>query len=648
MCGIAGLWLGPGRSADRAVVEDMTRCLSHRGPDEEGYLFEEGVGLGQRRLSIIDLAGGRQPIWNEEGTVAVVFNGEIFNYVELRKDLEGRGHRFRTHTDTETIVHAYEEYGRDFLTRLNGQFAIALWDRPRQTLVLARDRLGIRPLFYTRRPDGTLAFASEMKSLFRLPGFRAEIDPQGLNHVFTFWVTVPPRTTFKDVMELAPGECLWVTPEKTESRRYWKHSFPGAKDYPDLPIGHYIEGLKEILNDSLRLQLRADVPVAAYLSGGLDSSILSSLVKRHHNPDLLTYSVAFKDPAFDERAYQVQVAEYLGTRHSTIDVDYEGVAASFPLAVWYAERPMIRTAPAPLFDLAGLVRRSGVKVVLTGEGADEIYAGYNIFREDKVRRFWAREPDSKGRPLLLSSLYPYINKNPAARAFWRAFFSKGLADTDHRYYSHLIRWNNTAYIKGLLEPSFRARMDDEEMYHELDRYVDPDMMRWHPLCRAQYLEMVLFMSGYLLSSQGDRMMMGNSVEGRFPFLDHRVVEHAATIPPKYKIRFLEEKHILKRAFADIIPEPVVKRPKQPYRAPIGPSFLGGGRGEASAVLEDGAIRAAGYFDPAAAGQLLAKLRKAPGSQSSAREEMSLVGMASLHLLHRQFVEGRGMPAVPGR
>lgn len=642
MCGIAGILESPGRDADPAVVRSMTRMLSHRGPDEEGYHEEGRLALGQRRLSIIDLAGGRQPIYNEDRSICVVFNGEIFNYLELRRDLERKGHRFYTHTDTETIVHAYEEYGRDYLSRLNGQFAIALWDGRRQELGLARDRLGIRPLFYARPRAGTLLFASEMKALFRYPGLRAEIDPQGINQIFTFWANVPPRTPFLGVSELRAGESLWIGPDRTESSLYWKPTFPDAGDYSDRPLSHFVEGLRDILHDSLSLQLRADVPVAAYLSGGLDSSILASLVKRRHNPDLFTFSLAFSEAAYDERSFQAQVAAYLGTRHRSVEVDNRQVADAFSRAVWFAERPLTRTAPAPMLSLAGLVREAGIKVVLTGEGADEIFAGYNIFREDKVRRFWARQPDSTLRPRLLSALYPYINKNPAAQMFWRAFFKKGLTDTGNRYYSHLIRWGNTAAIKDLFHPDFRARMDDEAMYRELDAFVDPDMLRWHPLCRAQYLEMTLFMSGYLLSSQGDRMMMGNSVEGRFPYLDHRVVEFASSIPPQYKLRSLDEKHILKRAFADVVPKAVVDRPKQPYRAPIVPCFLGDHKSEASSMLEEDVIAKAGFFQPAESGRLLAKLRKGIGGQASAREEMALTGMVSLHLLNRQLVEGRGV------
>lgn len=642
MCGIAGIFNPDGRPVDPGVLRAVTRIQAHRGPDDEGYYERDGVGLGQRRLSIIDLSGGKQPIHNEDKTVWTVFNGEIFNYIELQEMLVKKGHRFYTHSDTEVIVHLYEEYGLDFVDHLNGQFGIAIWDETKGRLVLARDRVGIRPVFYSQRPDGALVFGSEMKALFRYPGFAPEIDPHGLAQIYTFWVNVPPRTVFRGVQELGPGRMLIADRGgNVKVRQYWRHEFPGAKDYEDKPISHYIEKLREILHDSTTLQLRADVTVATYLSGGLDSSIISALVKKFHNRDLITFSVAFKDKAFDESGYQKQMVDYLGTDHRMMEVDYADIGRDFEKVVWYAERPMIRTAPAPLYALAGLVRKNGVKVVLTGEGSDEIFGGYNIFREDKLRRFWARDPSSKMRPALLSRLYPYINKNAGAQAFWRMFFRKGMEDTSNPYYSHLIRWNNTSWIKGLFEQSFQARMPgEEELFADLDAYMDPGMDRWHPLCRAQYLEMVLFMSGYLLSSQGDRMMMGQSIEGRFPFLDHRLIEFAATIPPKYKLRILDEKHILKRAYTDLVPKEIVDRPKQPYRAPIYKCFLDPKANLAASLLTRDSVETMGYFQPDAIAKLLEKAGSAEKGPSE-REDMALVGVASLHLLHHHFLSPGG-------
>jgi asparagine synthase (glutamine-hydrolysing) len=564
--------------------------------------------------------------------------------VELRDELRKKGHRFVTHSDTEVIVHGYAEWGAGVLDHLNGQFAIAVWDKPNRKLLLARDRVGIRPLFYATAPDGSLIFASEMKALLRHPGMRAEIDPQGISQIFTFWVNVPPRTVFKGIQELPAGHYLIATPEGMRTAAYWKHRFPDAKDYEDKPLEHWTERLREILFDSTTLQLRADVPVAAYLSGGLDSSIITALVKQNHNPGLITFSVAFADKAFDERSYQMQMVDFLKTDHRLIEVDYGDIGKAFSDVMYYAEKPMIRTAPAPLMSLSGLVRKNGIKVVLTGEGSDEIFGGYNIYREDKVRRFWAQNPESKWRPLLISSLYHYVNKNPSAQVFWRAFFKKGLTDTRNPYYSHLIRWGNTAQLKSLFTPAFRERMGSEEaLMPELDAFVDKDMMRWHPLCRAQYLEMVLFMSGYLLNSQGDRMMMGNSIEGRFPFLDHRVIEFAATIPPKYKIKVLNEKYILKKAYEKLLPAEIVNRPKTPYRAPISRCFMDEKANLGASLLATEKIREFGYFEPDQAAKLVAKAKKNVDGNISERDEMAMVAMVSTQLLHEHFIR----PKAPG-
>ena len=641
MCGIAGIFNRSRRPVDPAVLRSMARIQRHRGPDDEGYYLNEksggNVGLGQMRLSIIDLSGGRQPIHNEEKNIWVVFNGEIFNYPELRAELEKKGHRFYTHTDTETIVHAYEEYGLDFVDHFNGQFAIALWDEKQNRMVLARDRVGICPLFYSQLPDGGLIFSSEMKGLFQHPGIKPEMDPKGIGQIFTFWANVPPRTVFKDVRELPPAYVLVATPEKIETRRYWEMKFPDAGDYGDRPLKYYASGVRELLHDATKLRLRADVPVGAYLSGGIDSSVIAALVKKHHNPGLMTFSVTFSDAAYDEKIHQMEMVRHLGVDHRSIETNPADIGRAFPQVVWHAEKPMLRTAPAPLYRLAGLARENGIKVVLTGEGSDEIFGGYNIFIEDRIRRFWARQPDSKMRPALLSRLYPEYNKSATIQGFWRQFFRKGLADTDNPFYSHLVRWQNTAQLQGLFNADFRKQMGGEDEHHaELESYISPDMMRWDPLCRAQYLETTLFMSGYLLSSQGDRMLLGQSVEGRFPFLDHRLMEFAATIPPGYKINGLREKHVLKEAFRDLVPESILNRPKQPYRAPISPCFMDRHAGRVDALSTE-TTRTCGYFQPDAVEKLVAKLGKSGGAEASAREDMAVSGIVSLHLLHDQFI-----------
>lgn len=639
MCGIAGIYNRTiEHSVDPSILQRMTDSLRHRGPDESGYFIDGNIGLGHSRLSIIDLSTGQQPIYNEDKSLCVILNGEIFNYIELRESLVKQGHVFYTNSDTEVLPHLYEQYGSAFLEHLNGQFAIALWDSNKNELLLARDRVGIRPLFYSLQGD-TFLFGSEMKAILCHPHCSAKIDPAGLDEIFSLWVNIPPRTVFQNIKELAPGHFLTVSRDGTQTRQFWKLEYPDENEYDDKPFSFYCDRLNELLYDAVTLRLRADVPVAAYLSGGIDSSIISMLVKKYHNNELITFSVAFRDNEYDERGYQMEMVKFLETNHHIVEANYENIGDSFYDVIKYAEKPMIRTAPAPLHILSGLVRDNNIKVVLTGEGADEVFGGYNIFKEDKIRRFWSRYPDSKLRPLLLSSLYPYIAKDSRAGKFWQLFFKKGLTDTDNAYYSHLIRWNNTSQVKNYFHEDYRKEFNQERIFDTLNAYIDPDIKRWHPLCRAQYLEKVLFMSGYLLSSQGDRMMMGNSIEGRFPFLDHRVIEFANTIPPKFKIKVLNEKYILKKTYQDSLPGSIINREKQPYRAPIGKCFTVGNNRSAS-QLSRKAIEDYGYFNSGSVEKLLNKFSPDSKVKISARDDMALVGIVSTQLLHHHFISSK--------
>jgi len=640
MCGITGIYnRNNSFSFDKIVLENMIAKLNHRGPDDQGFYLDKNIGLAQSRLSIIDIAGGKQPIHNEDESIQVVFNGEIFNYIELRQDLLKRGHKFYTNSDTEVIVHAYEQYGLDFVSYLNGQFAIAIWDNNKKELIIARDRVGIRPLFYAINENQQFVFGSEMKAILAHPNFDAEIDPAGISQIFTLWVNVPPQTIFKNIFELPPGHLMTINKKESKIHKYWELTFPGKNEYDDKPISFYSEKLKELLYDSVTIRLRADVPVASYLSGGIDSSIISSLVKKYHNSDLITFSVAFHDKIYDERKYQMEMVNHIQTDHRIVEATYDSIGDSFRDVVYYAEKPMIRSAPAPLYILSRLVRENNIKVVLTGEGADEVFGGYNIFKEDKIRRFWAKFPDSKTRPELLSALYPYIKKDAEqGKSFWQLFFKKELTDVQNPYYSHQLRWDNTSNIKKFLNKDYSKLFDENNhILNPLDNYISKDIMNWHPLSRAQYLEMTLFMSGYLLSSQGDRMMMGNSVEGRFPFLDHRVIEFASTIPPEYKINVLNEKYILKEAYKDILPDSIVKRDKQPYRAPIYQCFLQNGKLNSNNVLNKSKLDEFGYFNSNLIEKLFKKAKNANGQPIAARDDMAIVGITSLQMLHELFV-----------
>jgi asparagine synthase (glutamine-hydrolysing) len=653
MCGIVGIYnLTKHHPIDQSLLERMLGLIRHRGPDEFGIYRDARNGLGSARLSIKDLSTASQPIANEDKTVWIVLNDEIFNYVELRPELEAQGHRFTTISDTEVVVHLYEQYGPRCVDHLNGQFTFAVWDqRPETgggTLFMARDRVGIRPLFYTVA-DGRLVFGSEIKAILAHPAVSARLDLTSLAQVFTFWTTLAPRTVFEDIVEVPPGHTLTARDGQISVERYWGLSFPEDGSEESLSDDEYAEGLRELLTDATQIRLRADVPVGAYLSGGLDSSTITALVRNYTSNYLRTFSIAFADPAFDEREHQERMVEFLGTDHRRVECADADVGRVFPDVLWHTEWPILRTSPAPMFLLSQLVRQNNIKVVLTGEGADEFLGGYNIFKEAKLRRFWARDPDSAMRPLLLKRLYPYVPGLGQGGTFLEAFFRKSLTDTERLDYSHAIRWANTAPLRRFFSPQAQAALDGYDPVLEVIAALKlhPAFERWTPLAQAQYIEITVFMSEYLLSSQGDRMLAAHSVEGRFPFLDHRVIEFASRIPPRLKIHGLNEKYILKRAMRRMLPESVYARAKRPYRAPIHRSFFGDSSPDyVPEMLSPEAIRAAGYFHPQAVARLV---KKAQGAHPlSERDNMALAGILSTQLFHHQFVEnfpGRPIPAV---
>ncbi len=640
MCGICGkLNFKRSEPVEPELIKDMASALHHRGPDEFGFYNEKKIGLGHARLSIIDLSGGQQPMHNEDKNIWIVFNGEIFNYLELRDELIKKGHTFYTKSDTEVIIHAYEEYGSRCVDYLNGQFAFAIWNKRRNELFLARDRMGIRPLFYTIL-NNSIIFSSEAKSILLDKQVKREIDNLALDQIFTFWSCIPPRTIFKNILELPPAHYLIVKDGKIKTERYWDMKFPEEDEYADLPEEYYAEKLEELLIDSTRLQLRSDVPVGAYLSGGLDSSITTALIKRYTNSPLKTFSVAFEDKAYDESGYQKSLVKHLNTDHKEVVCKYTDIAKAFPDVIWHTEKPILRTAPAPLYLLSKLVRDSGIKVVLTGEGADEVLAGYDIFKEAKIRRFWAKMPDSKFRPALLRRLYPYLPAMQTQSKFYlEAFFQTGLSELSDEFFSHLPRWNTTAKIKEFFSNDVKGILNTYNSVDELRRTLDTDFSKWDWLSKAQYIESTKLLPGYILSSQGDRMAMANSVEGRFPFLDHRVVEFCCAIPPNMRMKVLKEKYILKKALGKHLPQEIVKRTKQPYMAPDSKSFFGNGSvpDYVEDMLSSKSIKENGYFNPQAVERLVNKCRK--NLAIGFKDNMALVGILSMQLVDKIFVKG---------
>ena len=646
MCGIAGL-ITPAAASPPAEQElaTMIATLRHRGPDGNRMRVDGQVGLAHARLSIIDPEDGWQPIHNPDRSVWVVLNGEIFNHVELRTSLERLGHRFYTRSDTEVIVHLYDRYGDDFVDHLNGQFAIALHDMRRMRVVLARDRVGIRPLYYHRSAKG-LAFASEAKALFACPRVQRGLDLEALGEVFSFWGTLGSRTVFSGIEQLPPGHRFSIDLRDSTltpvAQRYWQ--WQPLPDLSPRSEDERAEELHALLVDAVRLQLRADVPVGAYLSGGLDSACIAALAKGHTRTPLRTFSLGFADAEFDERPYQQQMVRSLGSEHSEVQVSHDDIATAFARAVWHAESPLVRTAPVPLMLLAGHVHRSGYKVALTGEGADEVFAGYDLFKEARLRRFMAVRPDSRWRGGLLERLYPWLEHSPVRSPdFARRFFQEGSDQRHQPWFAHLTRVRSTQRVLRFLHPDLREQLRAWNPLHTLASGLPDDIAEWKPLARDQHVEAATLLPGYLLSTQGDRMSMAHSVEGRYPFLDHRVIEFANRLPARCKLRGLREKHLLRRALRHELPQTVLERHKQPYRAPDSACFFSGGqplRWVAEALRPE-RLAASGMFDVAAVGHLLEKCRR--GRAIGFPDNMAFVGILSTLLLHEQFVQAGRSP-----
>lgn len=649
MCGIAGYYqLSQKMPPDRELLARMLAIIRHRGPDELGAYFDDRCALGQARLSIIDLSCGSQPLANEDGTIWVTFNGEIFNYLELRPQLERLGHYFRTHSDTEVIVHAYEQYGKDCLKHFNGQFAFVIYDKNRQSLLAARDRLGIRPLFHAIH-KGRFYFASEIKAIFCDPSIPRRIDLKGLDEIFTWWTTAPPRTAFEGINELEAGTYLEIEKGQIRADRYWSMEFPETFD-GKRSTNSWAEELHTLLVDAIRLQLRADVPVGAYLSGGLDSSATTALIKNFTSTPVDTFSIAFHDKAYDESDYQNQMASFLGTHHHQVQCGYHDIAETFPRVIWHTERPIVRTAPTPLYMLSRLVRQSNFKVVLTGEGSDEVFGGYDIFKEALIRTFWARNPDSLWRPSLLRRLYPTLPLSPGrAKYYLEAFYKIGLSQKDAYYFSHIQRITTTTKIKEFLTEDVKSHLVGYDSLAVFGHNLPENFSRWHVLARAQFLEARSLLSGYLLSSQGDRVCAANSIEGRYPFLDHRLVEFAATIPPRLKISGLKEKFILKKAMSKELPRNILDRVKQPYMAPDSNCFVQPDSPEyIGERLSEASLNRTGIFNPIMVAKLREKCAKLSHAHLSFKDNMSFIGILSTQLLHQMYIEDFKIPAGPGR
>ena len=634
MCGISGIFNLNEEKVSQETLHSMLSLIRHRGPDESGIVLLNNIGLGNVRLSIIDLSSGQQPMTNQDKSMWIVYNGEVFNYIELRRDLEKKGVVFQTNCDTEVVLKCYEVYGPDCLSLFNGQYAFAICDVRKKELFLARDRVGIRPLYYYNKSNRFI-FGSEIKCILDHPAVENELNIESLNETFTYWTTLSPNTSFKDIRELSPGHYLKISSKGIEVKKYWNLDYNVNLKYFPKTLDEAAEELDALLEDAVRLRLRSDVPVAAYLSGGLDSSVTTYYIKKIAHQNLNTFSIGFEEKEYDESSFQNEVSNYLNTHHTSFVCSNSDILTAFPDIIWHTETPILRTAPVPMYILSKKVRENNIKVVITGEGADEMLGGYNIFKEMMIRRFWAKQPNSALRPQLLKKLYPYIPQLQTQKgSILKFFFGYKLNETSSPIYSHLLRWNNSSKIRAYISP---AHTNGEFNFENKIREILPsDFDNYSDLAKAQWLETSVFMSGYLLSSQGDRMAMANSVEGRYPFLDYRVIELSTRLHPNLKINGLNEKYILKKIASGRLPERVVQRSKQAYRAPIKSVFLSKHDNTyTDFLLSPESIANSGIFDQDRINQLLKKIHSENHSEV---DTMALTAILSTQILYDQFIQ----------
>jgi asparagine synthase (glutamine-hydrolysing) len=655
MCGIAGMvnLSGPA-PIDPSALRRMADAIVHRGPDEDGYLIRPGLGLANRRLSIVGLADGRQPIYNEDRSIAVVFNGELFDYRERKPELQARGHVFRTHCDTELLPHLWEDHGEDMLARLRGQFAFAMWDERRRQLILARDRFGICPLYWTRQnteQGELLLFASEIKALLASGLVPARPDVRGINHAFTFFALPGPVTCFEGVNCLLPGHYLRVRPgadgAAVEERIYWQIDFPdrGEEQWHNFHrLGNnssspVVDQFQAVFSTAVERRLRADVPVVSYLSGGVDSSVVvaiaSHLRKAEGKPAIPTFTISVQDaPRLNERSEAELIADQVGSEKVIVDCGRKEVLETYPALIRAAEGPVIDTSCAALLMLARAVHGRGYKVALTGEGADEWLAGYPWYKVQRLLGWMDAVPG-----LRLSGL--------VRRAYLRLTGAPSFSWDVARRVEQLVggpnAWLNIYGLFGASKLRFFSagmwqRLGDHLPYEDLQLNTER-ARRWHPLNRSLYLGARVMLPGLLLASKGDRVAMNSSVETRYPFLDEDVFDFLAPLHPVWKMRGLREKLILRYLAQRWVPHSIAWRAKAMFRAPTDsfhttelPTFV-------DQLLSPESLRRTGYFDVDAVRHWSTAFKHLrPGGTSRALIEMGLVGVVATQLWHHTYID----------
>ncbi len=628
MCGICGIAFAHGdRGSDPEIVHRMTQIIRHRGPDDNGFYIKPGIRMGVRRLSIVDLKTGNQPISSEDESVTLVCNGEIYNFVELRQQLEKQGHRFRSRSDAEVIIHLYEEYGARCLDRLRGMFAFALWDEKKRQLLLARDRLGIKPLYYATACDGALYFGSEMKSILIADAVQRKIDPQAFKDLFALGFVLSPKTLFATVKRLQPAQYLLYRDGSYTLHKYWQLSFPErGKRTIRLSAGEWAEALRAKIEDSVKIHLAGDVPVGAWLSGGIDSSAIVSLMTKFASNPVQTFSLGFEEYSrFDEVTHKKSLADFPEYPIANSRVEFKKHHFNlFTKYLWHREEPVSSVVGLCQMVLSETTSRS-YKVVLTGEGADEIFGGYPWYTLDKILRPFAKLPLQVRRFLLLGPLLPK----------WKPLASQVFLAP------HEMNLPRYAKLLGLAHPEVVQCLLSERMKINLQNCIEPysafigaeDRKQWHPFAQLQHVDTTTRLADFI-NTNLDRLTMAHAVEARVPFLDHELVELCAHIPPALKMRGLREKYILRQAMRKHLPAVVLKRKKRGLGAPAGAWLRGKLPEFAMEMLSDRSLRQKDYFDAAAARRVLSLHRSGQADYTRI-----LVTILSVQSWDELFVQG---------
>ena len=630
MCGITGFVdfrCEPARTEEERaqILESMCRVIRHRGPDDQGVLLKPGVALGMRRLSIIDLAGGHQPISNEDNSVTIVFNGEIYNYRELQKDLQSRGHRFRTNSDTETIVHAYEEFGAACVDHLRGMFAFAIWDDREKQLFIARDRVGKKPLYYSVTRGGTLVFGSELKSLLEHPEVERNINPQALDAYFSLGYVPDPISIFENVEKLPPGHHLTFTNGRLTVERYWDFSYQSNGNGGN---GHrasdYLDELRALLDEAVKLRLVSDVPLGAFLSGGVDSSTVVALMARHMEQPVKTFSIGFNEDSYDELKYARLTAKRFGTDHHEFLVTPDICEVVDQLA-WHFDEPFADSSAIPTYVVSKLAREH-VKVVLTGDGGDELFAGYSRYVTERQRSKFDLVPRAVKEGLMdpLSRAMPH-------GAWGRNYLQNVSLDPISRYLdtvSVFTGLNKSSLYSADFSDQLRNSNHLSSYFHELSRNVKTSA----PLDSLLYIDSKTYLPGDILTKV-DRMSMAVSLEARVPLLDHKLIEFVTRIPAGMKLAGIETKHLFKQAIADLVPAEIINRPKQGFGVPIQQWINQQLRERIRDTLNDPRTLQRGYVSRSHVELLLDEHER--GRRDHA---MALWSLLMLELWHRQYVD----------